>query len=92
MKKRFFFASVIAALALSLAACTTTQTNLGAKGTASVVQQSKEWVPYDAAGNILRSDRDATGINGVVSTGKYEAKRNIRICRKNGKYLTWYNI
>ena len=88
MKKRFFFASVIAALALSLTACTTTQTNLGAKGTASVVQQSKEWVPYDAAGNILRSDRDATGINGVVSTGKYEAtKIGVEIIKQGGNAI-----
>lgn len=88
MKKRFFFASVITALALSIAACTTTQTNLGSKGTASTIQQSKEWVPYDATGNILRSDRDATGVNGVVSTGKYEAtKIGVDIIKQGGNAI-----
>lgn len=88
MKKRFFFASVIAALALSLATYATTQSSLDSKKTTSVVQQSKEWVPYDAAGNILRSDRDATGINGVVSTGKYEAtKIGVDIIKQGGNAI-----
>ncbi|MDU1911145.1 gamma-glutamyltransferase [Fusobacterium sp.] len=88
MKKRFFFASVIAALALSLTTYATTQSSLDSKKTTSVVQQSKEWVPYDAAGNILRSDRDATGINGVVSTGKYEAtKIGVDIIKQGGNAI-----
>lgn len=88
MKKRFFFASVIATLALSLATYATTQSSLDSKKTTSVVQQSKEWVPYDAAGNILRSDRDATGINGVVSTGKYEAtKIGVDIIKQGGNAI-----
>lgn len=88
MKKRFFFASVIAALALSLVACTTAQTNLDSKSTTLAVQQSKEWVPYDENGNILRTDRDATGVNGVVSTGKYEAtKIGVDIIKKGGNAI-----
>ncbi|MGN0943225.1 gamma-glutamyltransferase [Fusobacterium varium] len=88
MKKRFFFASVIAALALSLAACTTAQTNLDSKSTTLAVQQSKEWVPYDENGNILRTDRDATGVNGVVSTGKYEAtKIGVDIIKQGGNAI-----
>ena len=88
MKKRFFFASVIAALALSLVACTTAQTNLDSKSTTLAVQQSKEWVPYDENGNILRTDRDATGVNGVVSTGKYEAtKIGVDIIKQGGNAI-----
>ena len=88
MKKRFFFASVIAALALSLVACTTAQTNLDSKSKTLAVQQSKEWVPYDENGNILRTDRDATGVNGVVSTGKYEAtKIGVDIIKKGGNAI-----
>lgn len=61
---------------------------MGSKGTASTIQQSKEWVPYDATGNILRSDRDATGVNGVVSTGKYEAtKIGVDIIKQGGNAI-----
>lgn len=38
-------------------------------------QADEIWRPYDAEGNVLRTDRDGNGENGVVSTGKYEATK-----------------
>lgn len=39
--------------------------------------QDKEavWLPYDAQGQIKRTDRDATGSNGVVSAANYYASK-----------------
>ena len=34
-----------------------------------------DWKPYDKNGNVLRTDRDATGKNAVVSTARYEASK-----------------
>ena len=87
MKKRFFIAGIIAAVALSLGACSATQS--GEKmNSAAIVQNVENWKPYDADGNILRTDRDATGMNGVVSTGKYEAtKIGVDIIKKGGNAI-----
>ncbi|MGI6699206.1 MAG: gamma-glutamyltransferase [Christensenellales bacterium] len=35
----------------------------------------EDWEPYNADGTIKRTERDATGVNGVVSTGKFEASK-----------------
>lgn len=74
MKKRFFMAGIIAVVALSLGACSAVNSGNNVNSTATV-QSVENWKPYDANGNILRTDRDATGVNGVVSTGKYEATK-----------------
>ncbi|MDD7410844.1 gamma-glutamyltransferase [Fusobacterium gastrosuis] len=36
---------------------------------------SNDWNPYDENGNVLRTERDATGKNAVVSTARYEASK-----------------
>nr|WP_241634818.1 gamma-glutamyltransferase [Fusobacterium gastrosuis] len=36
---------------------------------------SNNWNPYDENGNVLRTERDATGKNAVVSTARYEASK-----------------
>lgn len=87
MKKRFFMAGIIAAVALSLGACSAVNSGNNVNSTAAV-QSIENWKPYDANGNILRSDRDATGVNGVVSTGKYEAtKIGVDIIKKGGNAI-----
>jgi gamma-glutamyltranspeptidase/glutathione hydrolase len=35
----------------------------------------EDWEPFTADGEIKRDDRDATGMNGVVATGKFEASK-----------------
>lgn len=87
MKKRFFMAGIIAAVALSLGACSAVNSGNNVNLTAAV-QSVENWKPYDANGNILRTDRDATGVNGVVSTGKYEAtKIGVDIIKKGGNAI-----
>ncbi|HJH07343.1 MAG TPA: gamma-glutamyltransferase [Fusobacterium ulcerans] len=87
MKKRFFMAGIIAAVALSLGACSAVNSGNNVNSTATV-QSVENWKPYDANGNILRTDRDATGVNGVVSTGKYEAtKIGVDIIKKGGNAI-----
>lgn len=87
MKKRFFMTGIIAAVALSLGACSAVNSGNNVNSTAAV-QSVENWKPYDANGNILRTDRDATGVNGVVSTGKYEAtKIGVDIIKKGGNAI-----
>lgn len=87
MKKRFFMAGIIAAVALSLGACSAVNSGNNVNSIATV-QSVENWKPYDANGNILRIDRDATGVNGVVSTGKYEAtKIGVDIIKKGGNAI-----
>lgn len=87
MKKRFFMAGIIAVVALSLGACSAVNSGNNVNSTATV-QSVENWKPYDANGNILRTDRDATGVNGVVSTGKYEAtKIGVDIIKKGGNAI-----
>ena len=87
MKKRFFMTGIIAAVALSLGACSAVNSGNNVNSTAAV-QSVENWKPYDANGNILRTDRDATGVNGVVSTGKYEAtKIGVEIIKKGGNAI-----
>lgn len=74
MRKKIFLTGITAAILLS-------NVIFGAA-------PEKEWVPYDTAGNILRTDRDATGTSGVVSTGKYEAtKIGVDIIKQGGNAI-----
>ena len=87
MKKRLFFASVIATLALSLTACSTVQANKVSNGV-SASQQIEDWKPYDEKGEMIRGDRGGIGKVGVVSTGKFEASKIGReILRKGGNAI-----
>ncbi len=46
------------------------------------------WKPYDKNGNVLRTDRDATGKNAVVSTARYEASKiGLDILKKGGNAI-----
>lgn len=87
MKKRLFFASVIATLALSLTACSTVQANKVSNGV-SASQQIEDWKPYDEKGEMIREGRDAYGENGVVSSAHYEAtKVGVDIIKKGGNAI-----
>jgi len=47
-----------------------------------------DWKPYDKNGNILRTDRDATGKNAVVSTARYEASKiGLEVLEKGGNAI-----
>ena len=47
-----------------------------------------DWKPYDANGKVLRTDRDATGKNAVVSTARYEASKiGLDILKKGGNAI-----
>ena len=43
-----------------------------------------DWKPYDKNGQVLRTDRNATGKNAVVSTARYEASKIGLDILKNG--------
>lgn len=45
---------------------------------------AEEWKPYDEQGNVVRTGRDATGQNAVVSTARYEASKIGLDILKNG--------
>lgn len=86
-KKKLFFASVIAAFALTIGACSNNYTTEQSKNNITI-KEVKDWKPYDQNGNIIRTDRDATGINGVVSTGKFEtSKIGLDIIKKGGNAI-----
>ena len=47
-----------------------------------------DWKPYDKNGNVLRTDRDATGKNAVVSTARYEASKiGLDVLEKGGNAI-----
>lgn len=49
---------------------------------------AEDWKPYDQAGNVIRSERDATGKNAVVSTARYEASKiGLDILKKGGNAI-----
>lgn len=49
---------------------------------------STEWNPYDKNGNVLRTERDATGKNAVVSTARYEASKiGLDILKQGGNAI-----
>lgn len=69
-KKKLFFASVIATLALTLGACSNSYTSNG--NNTNIV---KEWKPFDENGEMIRTGRNAIGKYGVVATSKFEASK-----------------
>ena len=68
MRKNFFLAGIIV-LAFSVM-------SYGKVPNTSTKNSNVEnWKPYDDNGEIIRTDRGATGKKGVVATGKVEASR-----------------
>lgn len=72
-KKKLFFASVIATLALTLGACSNSY--VSDKATPTTITQVADWKPFDENGEMIRTGRDAVGKVGVVATSKFEASR-----------------
>ena len=68
MKKRYLFGALVIAL------FSFNQVNLTATNSSNV-NVTQEFRPYDENGEIVRTGRDATGKEGVVSTGKYETSK-----------------
>lgn len=49
---------------------------------------AETWKPYDENGNVVRTGRDATGKNAVVSTARYEASQiGLDILKKGGNAI-----
>lgn len=49
---------------------------------------AEDWKPYDENGNVVRTGRDATGKNAVVSTARYEASKiGLDILKKGGNAI-----
>ena len=84
MKKR----SLLTSLTIMLVLLLNISFVLNATSAEQGIAQSQEWKPYDSNGNVLRIDRDGTGENGVVSTGKYEAtKIGVDIIKQGGNAI-----
>ena len=87
LKALRLFACVSALAAVMLGACTSTS-----QGSSASAQSGKSsvdnWKPYDKNGDMIRTDRNATGKIGVVSTSKVEASRiGAEILRKGGNAI-----
>lgn len=81
MKKLFLLGSIVLTI-LSSNSQVFGKTNSNINTDKVVIEEFK---PYDEAGNIIRTGRDATGKNGVVSTGKFEASKiGLEIIEKGG--------
>ncbi|MDD7410669.1 gamma-glutamyltransferase [Fusobacterium gastrosuis] len=78
--KKFLYAGAIVSLILGLSACTTATK----AGTGAYVQEAETWKPFDENGEMIRTDRNAVGEVGVVSTSKYEASKIGRDILKQG--------
>lgn len=52
--------------------------------TYNVTQEIKDWRPFDENGDMIRNDREAYGVKGIVSTGKFEATKIGREILKKG--------
>lgn len=88
MKKRLFFAAVIASFALSLTACSGSSKKDVINPQNFVVKEVKDWRPYDAQGEMVREDRGAYGKVGIVSTSKFEASKiGLDIIKKGGNAI-----
>ena len=88
MKKRIFFAAVIASFALSLTACSGSSKKDVINPQNFVVKEVKDWRPYDAQGEMVREDRGAYGKVGIVSTSKFEASKiGLDIIKKGGNAI-----
>lgn len=77
--KKFFYLGAILALTM----CVTTYANTE-MGKANIVQEVQDWKPFDENGEMKRTDRNAVGEVGVVSTSKFEASKIGREILKKG--------
>lgn len=81
MKKRYLFGALVIAI------FSFNEVNIKAN-TSGNVKVAQEFKPYDENGEIIRTGRDATGKEGVVSTGKYEtSKIGAEIIKKGGNAI-----
>ena len=72
--------------AVMLTSCTSTPQ--GETASAQSANTAADWKPYDKNGDMIRTDRGATGKVGVVSTSKVEASRiGAEILRKGGNAI-----
>ena len=72
--------------AVMLTSCTSTPQ--GETASAQSANAAADWKPYDKNGDMIRTDRGATGKVGVVSTSKVEASRiGAEILRKGGNAI-----
>ena len=77
---------VSAMAAVMLTSCTSTPQ--GETASAQSANAAADWKPYDKNGDMIRTDRGATGKVGVVSTSKVEASRiGAEILRKGGNAI-----
>ena len=77
---------VSAMAAVMLTSCTSTPH--GETASAQSANAAANWKPYDKNGDMIRTDRGATGKVGVVSTSKVEASRiGAEILRKGGNAI-----
>ena len=77
---------VSAMAAVMLTSCTSTPQ--GETASAQSANTAADWKPYDKNGDMIRTDRGATGKVGVVSTSKVEASRiGAEILRKGGNAI-----
>ena len=77
---------VSAMAAVMLTSCTSTPQ--GETASAQSANAAANWKPYDKNGDMIRTDRGATGKVGVVSTSKVEASRiGAEILRKGGNAI-----
>ncbi|MGP1431261.1 MAG: gamma-glutamyltransferase [Treponema sp.] len=75
------FTCVSALAAMMLVSCTSTPQGESSKS-------AENWKPYDKNGEMIRTDRNASGKVGVVSTSKVEASRiGAEILRKGGNAI-----
>ena len=77
---------VSAMAAVMLTSCTSTPQ--GETASAQSANAAADWKPYDKNGDMIRTDRGATGKVGVVSTSKVEASRiGAESLRKGGNAI-----
>lgn len=77
---------VSAMAAVMLTSCTSTPQ--GETASEQSANAAADWKPYDKNGDMIRTDRGATGKVGVVSTSKVEASRiGAEILRKGGNAI-----
>lgn len=88
MKKRLFFAAVIASFTMTLTACSSYSNRQMNKIQNVAVKEVNEWKPFDEKGEMIRTDREAYGKIGIVSTSKFEASKiGLDIIKKGGNAI-----
>lgn len=70
--KKIAHAGLALALILGVSACTTAEKNAISN---AYTQNVDNWRPFDENGEMIRTDRNAVGEVGVVSTSKFEASK-----------------